>query len=291
MLEVLSPGLRSLVQDQGRPGHAALGISAGGAWDRAAQDLANRLVGNESAAGVLEVLMGGARFRAHGDLLVAVTGAPVPVTVDGRPVDLCTPLVLRSGQEVAMGAPSTGLRSYLAVRGGLEARRVFGSVSSDPTRGMGPAPLRAGDELALGGFGTRTMHPTHLAPSAWSARRELVLHAVLGPRDDWFTAVALHSFATTAWTVTDQTDRVGTRLDGPALERARAGELASEGMVRGAVQVPTSGQPLVFGPDHPTTGGYPVIAVVDGPDADLLAQAAPGQVVRFVTRRVRIELA
>lgn len=290
-ITVESAGLRTLVQDAGRPGLAHLGISACGAWDRAAHALANRLVGNEPDAAGLEILLGNVALRLHGGpALVAITGAEGPVRVDGRPVALHSPVLLQDQQVLQLGTPVRGLRSHLAVRGGLAGTPAFGSLSSDPTRGLGPAVLRTGDELVIGNRGQRTVTGTDLACALAAAGPELVLRAVWGPRDDWFTDAARASFTDQSWLVTDQTDRVGCRLDGRSLTRQVSGELASEGTRRGAVQVPASGLPVVFGPDHPTTGGYPVIAVVDGPDADLLSQAAPGQRLRFETRRHQLLL-
>ncbi|MEL4356817.1 MULTISPECIES: 5-oxoprolinase subunit C family protein [unclassified Luteococcus] len=290
-LAVESAGLRTMVQDAGRPGLAHLGISASGSWDRASHTLANRLVGNPPEAAGLEVLLGNIALRHHGaPTLVAVTGAECPLRVDGRPVALRSPVLLLDGQLLELGAPVRGLRSYLAVRGGLDGVPVFGSLSSDPTRGLGPAVVRVGDELVVGNGEQRTVAGTDLGAATPSVGACLTLRAVWGPREDWFTPAARESFTGQEWRVTDQTDRVGCRLDGQPLTRQATGELASEGTRRGAVQVPASGLPVVFGPDHPTTGGYPVIAVVDGVDADLLSQAAPGQAVRFEVRRHRLVL-
>ena len=176
--------------------------------------------------------------------------------------------------------PTTGLRSYFSVTGGINATSTFASVSADPTRGMGPAPLKVGDRVNVGGgpAGLISTTPVNIP----QAPMELVLHGVWGPRDDWFTDAGRRCLEQTLWRVGEASDRVGTRLEGPPLERAVTGELTSEPMMRGAIQVPTSGVPLVFGPDHPTTGGYPVVGVVDPEDADRLAQARAGVVVRFV---------
>lgn len=280
-LRVERPGVRTLLEDLGRPGYARLGVTASGAWDRGALTLANRLVGNPEDAAGLEVLLGGLTLRALADVTVAVTGADVPVTVDGYAAATFGVVPVPAGAVLDLGRPRLGLRAYVAVRGGLTGRRVFGSLSADPTTGLGPAPLASGDVLAIGPDpGTPTEAPD-TAPTRAPTGGEIVLRAVPGPRDDWFAPDALALLAGTAWEVSPHTDRVGTRLLGPSLPRARTGELSSEGLVRGAVQVPASGLPLVFGPDHPTTGGYPVIACVTSTDADALAQAAPGTVVRF----------
>lgn len=273
-----------LVEDLGRPGYGPLGISTSGAMDRRAHRLANRLVGNPEDAATLEVVMGGLRVRATADVTVAVAGAPAPVTVDGRPRALLAPVHVESGQVLALGAPALGLRSYLAVGGGIVVDPVLGSRSTDPTTGVGPPRVVVGTELPVGPRPEGPV-PSADAASALQGARDLELRAVWGPRDDWFTPESREAFARTAWEVTAEGDRVGVRLQGEPLERSREGELQSEGIVRGAVQVPRTGQPLVFLADHPTTGGYPVIAVVADADIDLLTQARPGTRVRFRPER------
>lgn len=284
-LLVQAAGVRTLIEDLGRPGQARLGVTGSGAWDRGAHTLAQRLVGNPEDAAGLEILLGGVRLLATRRVTVALTGADASLTIDGQSVPTHTPLTLASGNVLALGQPRSGLRSYLAIRGGLAGRRAFGSLSGGPVDGIGPGPVRVGDLLAVGPEPEGLPVAVDVAAAAARSPGEVLLKALVGPRDDWFTAEALEILSGATWRVAPETDRVGTRLLGPELPRARAGELASEGLVRGAIQVPASGLPLVFGPDHPTTGGYPVIACVSGQDADALAQAAPDTVVRFELRR------
>lgn len=280
-LQVVATGAQLTIQDQGRPGHGSLGVSPGGAFDRGALRLANRLVGNPESAAGLEVLMGGARLRAGVPLTVAVTGAPGTVTVDGRSAALGAAVRLPAGAELTLGRPTSGMRSYLAVAGGLEGEAVFGSLSSDLTGGVGPAALQPGDELRVG-------RPVADPPAAdtvalWSGPDDGVHRLTFhwGPREDWFTEEARRLFTETDWLVGSELDRSGVRLEGPALPRARSGELASEAVLRGSVQVPSAGVPLVFGADHPATGGYPVIGVVTSDHVDRLAQVRPGDRIRF----------
>ena len=279
-LEVEGVGPLALVEDLGRRGLGALGVPTGGAADRAAHRLANRLVGNREDAATIEMLLGGLRVRARTDLLVALTGAPAPVSVDRRPVAWAAPLHVPAGVDLSIGTPDHGVRSYLAVRGGIDAGRVLGSRSGDPTTGLGPAPLRPGDLLRVGPDPRGVVVSSDLTPAAhrWG---EVSVRVVLGPADDWFDEDAVSRLTATPWRVTPHSDRVGIRLEGAVLGRIRPGERPSEGVVRGAVQVPPSGEPLVFLADHPTTGGYPVIAVVVDEDTDLLAQCRPGDVVRM----------
>ncbi|MEP7193762.1 MAG: biotin-dependent carboxyltransferase family protein [Actinomycetota bacterium] len=285
VLVVEAVGPLATIQDLGRPGHGALGVTASGAADRPAYRLGNRIVGNPQDSASIEVLFGGLVVRATGPVTVAVTGAPVPLHIDERAAPLCTPLTLRAGQLLVLGMPVTGLRSYVAVRGGIESERVFGSASTDPTSGVGPAPLEIGRALAIGCKTSGPLGATDVAAPSSPHLIHLVLRAVIGPRDDWFAPEALQALAEATWTVTADSDRVGIRLKGPSLERSRTDELPSEGVVRGGIQVPASGQPLIFFADHPTTGGYPVIAVVLDEDTDELAQTRPGDRIRFFLRR------
>lgn len=284
-LTVVDPGLLTLVQDAGRPGRAAVGVTESGALDRAAMRRANLAVGNRPGAAVLENLNGGLGLQAGRPLLVAVTGTDAEVRVEDhrgagvRRMTVGHPFELLPGETLRLGAPSDGLRCYVAVRGGIAGRQVLGSASHDSLSGLGPAPLRRGDRLAVGSdpdCGAQPMtEPAH-------PRGNVVLRFVRGPRDEWFTDAAAASFASRTWSVTARSNRIGLRLDGAPLERGRPGELPTEGMVRGSVQVPPDGQPVLFLADHPVTGGYPVIGTVVDADLDRAAQLRPGAVVRFV---------
>ena len=279
MLTVLAPGLLTTVQDLGRTGWAAIGVPRSGAADRAAHALANRLVGNDASAATLEVTAGGLRLRAGRTHLVAVTGAWAPVAVDGRPAPLHAPFTLRPGAELALGRPAAGLRSYLAVRGGVAVRPVLGSRSTDTLSGLGPAPLRAGDELPVGDLAAEEP-VVDVAPVGPPSSRP-VLHVLPGPRRDRLAEDAWALLTAAEWAVTSASDRVGLRLAGPVLRRSGDGELPSEGLVPGAVQVPPDGAPVLFLADHPVTGGYPVLAVVRTADLPAVAQVRPGDALRF----------
>jgi biotin-dependent carboxylase-like uncharacterized protein len=265
------------VQDLGRPGWAHLGVPRSGALDGPALRLANRLVGNPETAAGLETTVTGCSLRLRTAGTVAVTGAYALVRVAGRDVEFAMPVAVPAGALVEIGPARIGLRSYVALAGGVAVEPVLGSRCTDTLSGLGPAPLCDGDVLPLG-------RPTR-APAAvdflpWRPPPgELDLRVRFGPRDDWFTPAAVETLLGTPYTVSAMSNRVGARLSGAALPRARAGELPSEGLVLGAVQVPADGRPLIFLADHPTTGGYPVIAVVD--DVTPLAQARPGTTVRF----------
>ncbi|MEU7577878.1 biotin-dependent carboxyltransferase family protein [Streptomyces sp. NPDC041068] len=277
---VVRAGALTTVQDLGRPGHAHLGVPRSGALDPPAARLANRLVGNRPDAAVLETTVNGCAVRPRRPVTVAVTGAPCPVTVDGRPAPWGAPVRVPAGALLVVGTAVSGVRSYIALDGGVTVDPVLGSRSTDLLSGLGPAPLVDGVVLPLGrpdGTHARVDAVPQPAPP-----RELVLRVTLGPRADWFTASALRTLTTRAYQVSSASNRIGLRTEGPALDRALPGELPSEGMVLGAVQVPPDGRPVVFLADHPTTGGYPVVAVVREADLAAAAQARPGTPVRFV---------
>ncbi|MEV2277472.1 biotin-dependent carboxyltransferase family protein [Nocardiopsis sp. NPDC049922] len=279
-LEILATGPMTTVQDAGRFGHADLGVGRSGAADTASYALANRLVANPVGAAALEATMGGLRVRARGAVTVAVTGAPVPLQVDARGAAVDSVIHLPDGAVLTMGVPARGLRTYLAVRGGVDVAPVLGSRSTDVLAGLGPAVPVPGTRLPVGPAPAALPRVDHVA-TAPVGGPSIGLRVVLGARDDWFTDEAVATLLSQEYEVTARSDRVGARLTGPALERARHGELPSEGMVPGSLQVPPSGEPVLFLADHPVTGGYPVVAVVRSADLPRAAQAVPGTRVRF----------
>jgi biotin-dependent carboxylase-like uncharacterized protein len=276
-LEVLSTGPLALIQDLGRPGLAAMGVGRSGAADRRSFQLGARLLAQDYTAAGIEVTFGGLALRAHGDVMLALTGAPAPAVVDGTEVAYLAPFVLGNGRTLRLGAPPVGLRTYLSVRGGVDVPAVLGSRATDVLSGLGPAPLKVGDLLPVGAP-LSTLPNVDIAPVRSLTNGPIVIRALLGPRADWLADPTL--LAATPWTVSSRSDRVGIRLEGQALHRheSRVGqELLSEGVVRGSIQVPPGGEPVLFLADHPVTGGYPVAAVVRDADIDLVAQAVPGQ--------------
>ncbi|MBA8824372.1 biotin-dependent carboxylase-like uncharacterized protein [Saccharopolyspora lacisalsi] len=236
-LEVTRPGPLSTVQDLGRPGLASMGVGPSGAADRSALTLANRLVGNDESAAAIETTSGGRELLARSDATVAVTGAPCPVEVGGYGASVNTVLRVRAGTGVRLGTPASGLRSYLAVRGGVAVEPVLGSRSTDALSGLGPGPLAVGTPVPVGAA-PGSVPTVEVAPVPLPSSGEVPLRAVPGPRQDWFTDAALKALVTEAYEVTTASDRIGMRLSGPVLERATDRELPSEGMVAGAVQVP-----------------------------------------------------
>ncbi|WP_176665579.1 urea amidolyase family protein [Variovorax sp. SG517] len=288
-LEIRAPGLQSLLQDGGRHGQAKQGVSASGAMDRRSLQAANRLVGNASDAACIEVAYGGFQLACRGDAVVAVTGAEAPVTLtrtDGArwPLPRYQPIALADGDVLALGEPPAGIRSYIAVRGGFDIAPVLGSLSTDTLARVGPAALAAGDLLPVRTVSAGALVGEPESPPAGlpTVHEEVVLDIVLGPRTDWFTPDAVELLCGQAWAVTPQSNRVGIRLAGEqALQRANHAELPSEGTARGSIQVPASGQPVLFLADHPLTGGYPVIASVATHHLDRAGQIPVNARVRF----------
>lgn len=289
-LTVIRTGPQALFQDSGRPGHAADGVGQSGSADRTSYRQANLLVGNDPGAVAIECTLAGLIVRAERDLVVALSGAPAPAEVDGTPVKHATMLSMTAGQTLRLRTPKTGLRTYLAVAGGFQVPLVLGSASTYTLSRLGPAPLARGDVLQVGDAGAAVADPAPPIPVTVLDEQTPALRVLLGPRDDWF--VNPQSLAEGHWLVSPHSNRVGARLDRPepgadgsatpGLQRRISREIPSEGIALGSIQVPPSGQPVLFLADHPLTGGYPVVGVVADDDIDRAAQLRPGQQVRFV---------
>ena len=276
---VVRAGLLTTVQDRGRPGLAQLGVPPSGAADRRALELGNRIVGNDPGAAALESTLLGPALRFAEPALVAVTGAEADATISGRPLEHGLPARVPTGGLLELGRCRDGVRAYISVRGGFAVEATLGSRSHDLLTGLGPPPLRDGDVLPVGPEPARRPDPSARLIAAPDGEPTLLV--VPGPRDDWFPPEAIEVLTSVAWRVGTASNRVGIRLEGPSLERLDRGELLSEGVVTGAIQVPPSGQPILLGPDHPTTGGYPVLAVVVAAGLPFAGQLAPGASVRF----------
>ncbi|MFI5504343.1 allophanate hydrolase subunit 2 [Corynebacterium kutscheri] len=289
LFHVLTPGMQAIFQDQGRYGFASTGVGSAGSFDRLSASRANQAVGNRTSSPVIEILFGGFSIQAHTQCAVVFSGTHAEISViklAGIVEKYYTNHVLcvEAGDIITLHKPQYGMRAYCAVRGGFDVEPILGSASYDALSGIGPAPLSSGDMLC----GSNQF----LVEDHWSPERELpqpqpplpveTLEVVLGPRDDWFTTETVASFLSQKFSVSPDSNRIGVRMiPTTPLERLRSGELASEGMVRGCIQVPPNGHPVVFGPDHPVTGGYPVIAVLTSAACDRLGQLPPGHIVQF----------
>jgi biotin-dependent carboxylase-like uncharacterized protein len=276
-LVVVAPGPLTLIQDSGRPGYASMGVSRSGAFDVGAYEVGRRLLDNQADAAALEVLLGGLTVRATAATRAVITGGLVQATAADRAVGYGEPFYLLPGEVLTLGHCTRGIRAYVSFAGGIDVAAILGSRATDTLSGIGPRPLAAGDVLPLG-----TAAPparATVAPLTPPADGLVTLDALPGPRTDWLADPGLAG----EWTVAPDSNRVGVRLTGHAWDRSQPGEVPSEGVVRGAVQLPSDGRPVIFGPDHPTTGGYPVVGVLTDASCDLLAQLRPGQRVRFRT--------
>jgi KipI family sensor histidine kinase inhibitor len=293
-LEVVRPGPLATVQDLGRHGLGAVGVPPSGAADTASLIAANRLAGNPDDTAGIELTLGRAVFRCSGQARLAVTGAPATLTITSgadpagttpptRTVEPDAAFELAGGSLLNVGAPATGLRTYVAVTGGIDVPAVLGSRSADLLSGLGGGPLRPGDLLPVGQV--RSTGGAAATSARIPARGAVVgLRVIAGPRHDWFDRAALATLCGSVYQVTAASNRTGLRLDGPALARSTDAELPSEGTVTGALQVPHDGRPILLLADHPTVGGYPVIAVVASADISLAAQLRPGDLVTFNER-------
>lgn len=279
-LAVVRGGPLTTVQDLGRAGMAAMGVGRSGAADRSSHARSNRLAGNRPDAATLEITMGGFIAEATAPIWMATSGASGRVTVDGVPQGTNSAFELWAGQRVAVELPSAGVRTYLAVRGGIDVAPVLGSRSTDTLARLGPKRIEDGDLLPVGAGADEFPALDYIPVLDPVPGLPVVLRFQFGPRDDWFEPSARAALVGQPWAVSPASNRVGVRLDGPDLARANSAELASEGVALGSVQVPPSG-PIVFLADHPVTGGYPVIAVLDSASIDRAAQLRAGDLVSF----------
>lgn len=298
-VEIVRAGALTTVQDLGRPGYAHLGVPRSGALDVAAHRLANHLVGNEPGAATLETTLTGVTVRALTPTVVAVCGAVAPVRRDGHPAPWAAPIALKAGETLDIGPVTQGVRNYVAFAGGVAVSPVLGSRATDLLSGLGPAKLRDGDVLPLG-VPSSPPHPADVYPITVTApalapvpgtdhlsATPCELPVLPGPRAADFPEPAWQALTGGEYTVSQSSNRVALRFEGPRLRRTGADSIPSEGAVLGAIQVPADGLPIVFLADHPPTGGYPVIGVVPAAALGLAAQAPPGARIRF--RRVEHE--
>jgi antagonist of KipI len=303
-MKVIKPGLLTTVQDSGRLGLQHLGVVPCGAMDPVALELANALVGNGRDAATLEFTVLGPELALESDALVASCGAEFDARVDGKPLPLDRPVLLRKGSVLAAGRALRGSRAYLAVAGGIETPTVLGSRSTCLPAGFGGLQgraLRAGDTvplapeaaaLALKRYlkisGRKKAGPAGMSTVRWTAPAptlpegdHVLVHAMEGRHHAQFDAAARRAFFEATWKVSPDSNRMGFRLAGPVLALTEAVEILSEPTCLGTVQVPSGGLPIALMADHQTTGGYPKIAEIAGADVPRLAQLAPGGSVQF----------
>jgi len=279
-LAVSSIGPASSVQDGGRPGSQRYGLTPSGAMDRLALAIANTLVGNGPFAAAIEIGPFGAAFAArNGAVRLALSGAMRHADIAGRAVAFDTSMTLLDGETLTLAFAKGASFSYLALEGGIRGEPMFGSLAVNARAGLGspyPRPLQAGDELQ-----TAAAISTAECRIERPAMPDGPIRVVMGPQDDEFADEALKLFLNSEWKVSATSDRMGYRLEGPAIQHMHGHNIVSDGTVNGSVQVPGNGQPIVLMPDRGTSGGYPKIATVISADLGRFAQIPPGRAFRF----------
>ncbi|MDQ0393874.1 biotin-dependent carboxyltransferase family protein [Labrys monachus] len=282
-LLVTDGGLFSTVQDLGRFGYQRFGISASGAMDAPAMGIANTLVGNPAGTAVIETTLKGPALTVEAQACrLALAGAEAPITVNGEAVSAYRAFDVKRGDRIVFGMAPSGMRSYLAIAGGLALEPVLGSRSTHSRSGVGGLDgrqLAAGDRLDLS-MPAPSGPGLELAPDD-RPKPDGAIRVLLGPQDDAFTPAGLEAFLTTPYVVSSRTDRMGCQLEGAVIEHKAGFNIVSDGIMNGSIQVPGHGRPIILLADRQTTGGYPKIATVIGPDLWKLAQARPGSSLRF----------
>lgn len=285
MIEVISAGLFTTLQDGGRWGYQAFGMPVAGVMDHFAFRVANILAGNPEGAAVLEITFSGDTFKFRQDAFVAVCGADMAGTLNGVPIVNWSSFAVTAGSELYFGYVQKGCRAYLAVNGGIDVPPVLGSRSTYTRAAIGGhegRKLRAGDLLKIGGKALKTPAacalPEKYRPAYTAA---ITLRVLPGPQDDLFTAEGLATFFNSSYIVANDSDRMGYRLEGPKIAHKAGADIVSDALSQGAVQVAGNGMPIVMMADRQTTGGYAKIGTVIGSDLMWLAQAKPGDTVAF----------
>ena len=285
IFEVIQPGPLTTVQDLGRYGYQQYGIPVSGAMDNYALRVANLLVGNNEGEAGLEITLLGLQLRLLKDTVVAISGADLSPTLNNNPLPMWEAVVVGCGDVISFHWPKRGCRSYLAVAGGIDIPKVMGSSSTymkSRIGGIEGRPLRVGDRLKSGEARPRILErklPPQYIPEY---RNQSELRVILGPQDDHFTEKGIYDFLHSEYTISTEADRVGYRLQGPRIEHKTGADIISDGIPLGAVQVPGDGLPIILMADRQTTGGYAKIAIVITVDVPKLAQAKPGDKIRFL---------
>ena len=291
-ITVLNPGLLTTVQDQGRIGYQQFGVSVSGVMDPRSAALANILVGNDEKEAVLECTMMGPHLQFDQANCIAITGGDLMPTLDGKPIPNYTAVKVEAGQVLKFTMPKTGCRAFIAFAGGLDIPEVMGSRSTymkAKIGGLNGRKLEKGDVI---GFRApkaelKNMNFRSMA-SEFVPRKEYTVRVVLGPQDDYFTDAGIQTFLSEVYTVTPEFDRMGCRLEGAVIQHKDGGDIISDGIAFGAIQVPSSGNPIIMLGDRQTTGGYTKIATVVSADFRILAQLKAGDKVRFEKVSVKV---
>lgn len=285
MIRVISPGLLTTVQDTGRPGYQQFGISVGGAMDAVSHQLGNLLVGNHPEAASLEITLTGPVLEAEEEMLIAITGADLGPMIGEQPVPMWKSIQWPKGERLAFRGKPSGARAYLAVAGGIDVPRLLGSRSTYLTAnigGLAGRSLRRGDRVSIGIPSRKARSGRFLPlPLRPSAQLEHPIRVILGPHAEAFTCEAIQTFLSTPYTLTTQMNRMGAKLKGLPLTHRQGADILSSAVVYGSIQVPADGQPTLLLAERQTTGGYAQLATVITVDLPRIAQALPGDALRF----------
>lgn len=284
-IKIMSGGFMTTIQDMGRFGYQETGMSVSGVMDTRSTALANILVGNEESEAVLEITMMGPMIEFTESIIVALTGGDLGAKLDGSPMPRYQAVTVKAGQTLSFGAMAGGTRAYLAFAGGLDVPIVMGSKSTNlksAIGGLDGRKLGAGDEIEFTDPKTwiPNLNQRQLEPPSYQ-EKEYTLRVLMGPQDDCFTEAGIQTFLQNPYTITNEYDRMGCRLEGALIEHKNGGDIITDGISFGAVQVPSHGNPIVMMADHQTTGGYTKIANVISVDLPVLAQCMPGYRIRF----------
>jgi antagonist of KipI len=281
---VHAPGLFTTVQDLGREGFGPMGVSASGAADPISLRIGNRLLGNPDGTAALEMTLGGGTFTFERAAVIAATGADFGPSLDGVALPMWTSIEIREGETVKFGASRSGARAYLCVQGGIAVEPFLGSASTHVLSGLGGfegRALRKGDRVKLGAANSY-FRKTALSPKALESLQPLkVIRVTDGPQSDWFPEPAWKTLCGNTFRISEQSNRMGIRLEGPPISLDTSREMITEGVSLGAIQVPPSGQPIILFVEQQTTGGYPKIANVISADLHSLGQLRPRDEIRF----------
>ena len=283
-LLVESAGLQTTVQDLGRPGFGPEGVSASGAADPVALRLGNLLVENQPGVAGLELTLVGGSFVFPDGAVIALTGADLGATVNGRPLEMWASHTLEPGTKLMFGATRNFARGYLAIAGGIQVDPFLGSASTHVLSGLGGfegRALRKGDRLRIGKASKKVRRRRITLAALYAFKPRKVLRVTEGPQADWFSEAAKQVFYRELFRVSEESDRVGLRLEGTALDGSPAREMITEGVSLGAVQVTPSGQPIILFVEQQTTGGYPKIANIIAADLHRIGQLRPRAEIRF----------
>ena len=284
-IKVITPGMLSTIQDGGRKGFAAMGFNASGVMDVRSYHIANALVGNFTDEAVIEMTYLGGSFKFLESNYIGITGADMSPKIDGVPVEMYMTVFVKQDETLTFSAAESGMRAYIAVRGGIDVPVIMGSRSTNlkcKLGGLDGRPLKAGDIVPCRDvYDEFHKHLIHSAPKEDFGSDEISVRVLLGPQDDYFTDHGIKTFLNSTYTVTNESDRMGCKLSGEKIEYKNTVDIISDGIVFGSIQIPRTGNPIIMLADRQTTGGYAKIATVISVDLPLLAQARPGTKVHF----------